>query len=56
MVMVKDRSDMYELLNVIVVADAFAGPPTSVLMLNAMQVESKRRIARMEERNLWNPC
>ena len=47
---------MYELQNLIVVPDAFAGPLMSILMLNAMQVESKRRIARMEERNLWNPC
>jgi hypothetical protein len=38
------------------VADEFAGPLTSIPMLDAMQVKSKRRMASMEERKLWSPC
>jgi hypothetical protein len=47
---------MSDLVNLMFVADEFLGPLKSILMLNGLQVKSKRRIARMEERKLWNPC
>ncbi len=56
MVMFKDGSKMCDLVNLMVVSDDFAGPITSIPMLNPMQVKSKRRMGSMEERKLWNPC
>jgi hypothetical protein len=56
MVMFKDGPDTYDPVNLIVVADEFAGPLKSMPVLSAMQVKSKRRMASMKERKLWSPC